>query len=132
MRNGKSTIQFRQRANATLITEFNRKIINWLQCLNRNRAMTVPDTAPNGIEFGAVKARLMSKLSPLGLKTDMQTDAISHNIVACCWGFWPTVLCPFTWAKKFDRFQTIRNKSQQVPTLLRFHANGRNMLGPAM
>ena len=62
VRNGKSTIQFGQRANATLITEFNRKIINWLQCLNRNRAMTVPDTAPNGIEFGAVKARLMSKL----------------------------------------------------------------------
>ena len=34
----------------------NRKIINWVQCLNRNRALTVPDTAQNGIEFGAVKA----------------------------------------------------------------------------
>ena len=28
--------------------------------------------------------------------------------------------------KKFDRFQTIRNKCQQVLTLLWFHANGRN------
>ena len=28
--------------------------------------------------------------------------------------------------KKFDRFQTVRNKCQQVPTLLWFHANGRN------
>ena len=27
-------------------------------------------------------------------------------------------------APKFDRFQTIRNKCQQVPTLLWFHANG--------
>ena len=34
--------------------------------------------------------------------------------------------------KKFDRFQTIRNKCQQVPTLLWFHANGRNMLGLTM
>ena len=31
--------------------------INWVQCLNRNRALTVPGTAPDGIEFGAVKAR---------------------------------------------------------------------------
>ena len=28
----------------------------WVQCLNRNRALIVPDTAPIGIEFGAVKA----------------------------------------------------------------------------
>ena len=47
VRNGKSAIQFRQRANAML-------------CLNRNRVLTVPDTAPNGIEFGAVKARCLN------------------------------------------------------------------------
>ena len=58
VRNGKSAIQFRQRTNATLVTELNRKIINWEQCLNRNRALTVPFTAPNGIEFGAVNACL--------------------------------------------------------------------------
>ena len=45
------------------------------------------------------------------------------NIAGCCW---PTVLRPFACALKFDRFQTIRNKFQQVPTLLWFHANGRN------
>ena len=43
---------------------------------------------------------------------------------------------------KFDRFQIIRNKCQQVPTgankcqqvqtLLWFHANGRNIFGPTM
>ena len=38
----------------------NRKIINWVQCLNRNRALTVPDTAPNGIEFSVVKARCLN------------------------------------------------------------------------
>ena len=27
-------------------------------------------------------------------------------------GFWPTMLRPFAWAQKFDRFQTIRNKCQ--------------------
>ena len=35
----------------TLITELIRKLINWVQCLNRNRALTVPGTAPNGTEF---------------------------------------------------------------------------------
>ena len=45
------------------------------------------------------------------------------NIVGCCWR---TMLRSFAWAQKFDRFQTIRNKCQQVPTLLWFHANGRN------
>ena len=35
-------------------------------------------------------------------------------------------------APKFDRFHTIRNKCQQVPTLLWFHANGRNILSPTM
>ena len=40
----------------TLITKLNRKIISWVQCLNHNRALTVPDTVPNGIEFGAEKA----------------------------------------------------------------------------
>ena len=35
-------------------------------------------------------------------------------------------------AQKFDWFQTIRNKCQQVPTLLWFHANRRNMVGPTM
>ena len=54
VRNGKSAVQFRQRTNATIITELNRTIIIWVQCLNRNRALTVPGTAP--IEFGAVKA----------------------------------------------------------------------------
>ena len=63
VRNGKSAIQFKLCANATLITELNRKIINWGQCLNYNRALTVPDTAPNGIEFGAVE----STMSKLGL-----------------------------------------------------------------
>ena len=29
-------------------------------------------------------------------------------------GFWPTMLRPFAWAKKFDWFQTIRNKYQRV------------------
>ena len=57
-RDGKSAIQFRQRVNATLITEL--KSIGCMQCLNRNRALTVPDTAPNGIEFGAVKARCLN------------------------------------------------------------------------
>ena len=33
---------------------------NWVQCLNRNRALTVPDTAPNGIEFVAVKVRCLN------------------------------------------------------------------------
>ena len=56
VRNGKSAVRFKQRVNATLITELNRKIISWVQCLNRNRALTVPDTAKNGIEFDAVKA----------------------------------------------------------------------------
>ena len=64
VRNGKSAIQFRQRANATLITKLNRKIINWVQCLNRNRALTVPDTVPKGIEFGAVKARCLNTHTP--------------------------------------------------------------------
>ena len=31
-----------------------------VHCLNRNRALAVPDTAPNGIEFGAVKARCLN------------------------------------------------------------------------
>ena len=60
VRNGKSAVQVIQFANATLITELNGKIINWVQCLNRNRALTVPDTAPNGIEFGAVKAQCLN------------------------------------------------------------------------
>ena len=38
----------------------------------------------------------------------------------------------WTCCAKFDRFQTIRNKCQQMPTLLWYHANGRNMLGPTM
>ena len=57
VRNGKSAVQIRQRANATFITEINRKIINWLQCLNRNRALTVLDIAPNVIEFGQENMR---------------------------------------------------------------------------
>ena len=57
VRNGKSAVQFRQRG-ANGITELNRKIINWLQRLNRNRALTVPHIAPNGIEFGAVKFKV--------------------------------------------------------------------------
>ena len=60
VRNGKSAIQFGQRANATLTTELNCKITNWVQCLNRNRALTVSDTVPNGIEFGAVNARCLN------------------------------------------------------------------------
>ena len=36
-------------------------------------------------------------------------------------GFWPAMLRPFACAY-----------TQQVPTLLWFHANGRNMLGPTM
>ena len=55
VRNSKSAVHFGQRA--TLITELNRKIINWVQCLHYNRALAVPDTASNGIELGAVKAR---------------------------------------------------------------------------
>ena len=58
VQNGKSAAQFRQRTNATLITEL--KSIGCMQCLNGNRALTVPDTAPNGIEFGAVKARSLN------------------------------------------------------------------------
>ena len=58
-----------------------------------------------------------------------RTQHVGPNNVACCW---PTMLRSFTWAQKFDRFQTIRSKCQQVPTLLWFHANGRNMLGPTM
>ena len=32
--------------------------------------------------------------------------------------------------QKFDRFQTVRNKCQQVPALLWFHVNGRNKPQP--
>ena len=53
-------VKFGQRANATVITEPNRKIINWVQYLNRNRALIVLETAPNGIEFGMVKARCLN------------------------------------------------------------------------
>ena len=49
----------------------------------------------------------------------MQTDATSHNIVACCW---PTMLRPLVWSKKFDRFQTIHHKCKYMPTLLWFQA----------
>ena len=52
--NGESVVQFRQRAN------YAHHRTNWVQCLNRIRAFTVPDTAPNGIEFGAVKARCLN------------------------------------------------------------------------
>ena len=62
VRNGKSAVQCRQRANATLITKLNRKIINWVQCLNRNRALTVPDNAPNGTEFGGVMFDIPSEV----------------------------------------------------------------------
>ena len=61
VRNGKSAVQFIQRTNATVITELNRKKIIWVQFLNRSRALTVPDIAPNGIEFGAVKARCLNQ-----------------------------------------------------------------------
>ena len=50
--NDKSAVQFRQRVNAALITELNRKVINWVQSPNHNRALNVADTAPDGIEFG--------------------------------------------------------------------------------
>ena len=47
------------------------------------------------------------------------------NIFGCCW---PTMLRPFSWAYKsligFKLYTT--GKCQQVPTLLWFHANGRN------
>ena len=121
----------------------------------------------------------------------MQTDATSHNIVACCWPTtcadlgkgleWPRPpiflkflqniynkntemnvqmqflgpLFPELGSPSFFfnflhpplnniasvcmglkgltvRFQIIRNKCQQVPTLLWLHANGRNMLSPTI
>ena len=64
----------------------------------------------------------------------MQTYATrsnkSLNIVACCW----PIMLPFVWAKTFDRFQTIRNKNQQVPTLIVVVPCKRtqHMLGPKM
>ena len=54
----------------------------------------------------------------------MPTDSTSYNIVACCW---PTMLRSFAWALKIG---PVSNYTQQVPTLLWFHANGRNVLGP--
>ena len=59
-----------------LITKLNHKIINWVQYLNRNRALTMPDNVPNEIEFRAVKARCLNSaffsksdsLSPFLLK----------------------------------------------------------------
>ena len=59
----------------------------------------------------------------------MQTDATSHNIVACCWGFLANNVASVCMGLNV---WPVSNYTQQVSTLLWFHANGRNILGPAM
>ena len=59
----------------------------------------------------------------------MQTDATSHNIVACCWGFMANNVASVCMGLKVWHRS---NYTQQVPTLLWFHTNGHNMFGPAM
>ena len=59
----------------------------------------------------------------------MQTDATSHNIVVCCWGFLANNVASVCMGLKV---KPVSNYTQQVPTLSRFHANGRNTLGPTM
>ena len=65
----------------------------------------------------------MSRYSSAGkakLLRLMQTDATSHNIVACCWGFW--ILDHLHWSKSFTGFKVYATTCQ----------HGRNMLGPTM
>ena len=57
----------------------------------------------------------------------MQTDSTSANNSQHCWVLMANNVASVCMGlKKFDRFQTIRNKCQQKPTLLWFHANGCN------
>ena len=53
----------------------------------------------------------------------MQTDPTTHNIVACCWGFVANSVASVCMGLKVS---PVSNYTQQVPTLLWFHANGRN------
>ena len=57
-----------------------------------------------------------------------QTDATNHNIVACV-GCAASVCMGLKVLPVSNYTQQVR---QQVPTLLWFHTNGRNMLGPTM
>ena len=59
----------------------------------------------------------------------MQTDATSHNIVACCWGFLANNVASVCMGLNV---WSVSNYTQQVSTLLWFHANGRNILGPTI
>ena len=59
----------------------------------------------------------------------MQTDATSHNIVACCWEFLANSVASVCMGLNV---LPVSNYTQQVPTLLWFHANGRNTLGSTM
>ena len=59
----------------------------------------------------------------------MQTDATRHNTVACCWGFLVNNVASVCMGLKV---WPVSNSTQQVPTMLWFHANGRNMLNPTM
>ena len=72
---------------------------------------------------GRNKCQLKKILSNLIFFTDATSANNSQHCLRCCW---PTMLHLFAWAWKFDRFQTICNKCQQVLTLLWFHANGHN------
>ena len=62
----------------------------------------------------------------------MWFHANGRNIVALRFACHRTIEMLGLVAPKFDRFQTIRNKCQQMPTLLWYHAKGRNMIGPKM
>ena len=64
-------------------------------------------------------------LSGFGLRP-MQTDSTSHNIVACCWGILANNVASVCMGLKV---WSVSNYTQQVPTLLWFHANGHNVLG---
>ena len=55
----------------------------------------------------------------------MQTDATSHNIVACCWGFLANNVASVCMGLKV---WPVSNYAQQAPTLLWFHAKGHNCL----
>ena len=59
----------------------------------------------------------------------MQTDATSDNIVACCWGVLANNVASVCMGLKV---WPVSKYTQQVPTLLWFHANGQNMLGPTI
>ena len=79
----------------------------------------------NRLLTGSVQLRM--NLVMISVLRPMQTDATSHNVVACCWGFLANNVASVCMGLKV---WSVSNYTQQVPTLLWFHANGRNMFGP--